>query len=149
MTEFFAKRPWQGTVCTVWKNAKFSLTEFFSSNQFFSKYNFFSLVKTLNSRNFCQKCVRVNFRNFYTVEVPKKLISRNLFDEREFLEKEYIVEIAVFYWLQGGFHKTSVKLPFYKRTENGFFLTKWFSADTQFGNYRILLQKFRESYFLV
>ena len=65
-----------------------------------SHRNFFrqiSSVKTLNSRNFCQKCVRVNFRNFHTVEVPKKLISRNLFDEREFLEKEYIVEIAVFY----------------------------------------------------
>ena len=26
-----------------------------------------SLVKTLISRNFCQKCVRVNFRNFHTV----------------------------------------------------------------------------------
>ena len=42
-----------------------------SSNEFFS--NFFS--KMLLSRNFCQKCVRVNFRNFLTVFTEKE---RNL-----------------------------------------------------------------------
>ena len=34
---------------------------FFPWNQFFRNF----LLKTLLSRKFCQKCVRVNFRNFY------------------------------------------------------------------------------------
>ena len=58
-------------VQSLWKNAKFTLSwrKFLenvdiSSNQLFS--NFFS--KTLVSRNFCQKRVRVNFCNYHTVE---------------------------------------------------------------------------------
>jgi len=35
----------------------------------------FLLVKTLLSRNFCQKCVRLNFRNFHNVV---RIFSRNL-----------------------------------------------------------------------
>ena len=49
---------------TVWKNEKLTLTE-----KFFRQTNYLviSLVKPLLSQNFCQKCVRVNFRDFYTV----------------------------------------------------------------------------------
>ena len=50
--------------CTAWKNEKFSLTE-----KIFREINSLVtfLVKMLLSRNFCQKCVRVNFRYFHTV----------------------------------------------------------------------------------
>ena len=48
------------TACTVWKNEKFSFTE-----KIFRQSN--SLVNTLISRNFCQKSVRENSRNFHTV----------------------------------------------------------------------------------
>ena len=49
---------------TVWKNEKFFLTE-----KIFRKINSLVtyLVKSLLSRNFCQKCVRENSRNFHTV----------------------------------------------------------------------------------
>ena len=49
---------------TVWKNDKFSLTEknFRETNSLV-----ISLVKLLLSRNFVQKSVRENFRNFHTV----------------------------------------------------------------------------------
>ena len=49
----------------MWKNEKFTLTEknFVKS----TTYLVISLVKPLVSRNFCQKLVRVNFRNFHTV----------------------------------------------------------------------------------
>ena len=52
------------SIGTVWKNEKFTLTE-----KFFRQINYLviSLVKQLLSRNFCQKCVRVNFRNFHSV----------------------------------------------------------------------------------
>ena len=51
--------------CTVWKNEKFTLTEIF-----FRQINYLVilLVKSLFSRNFCQKSVRVNFRSFLSVE---------------------------------------------------------------------------------
>ena len=53
---------------TVWKNEKFSLTK-----KIFRQINSLVLVtylvKPLLSRNFCQKCMRVNFRNFHTVKV--------------------------------------------------------------------------------
>ena len=48
-----------------WKSAKFTLTKNISSNQLFS--DFVMLVKTLFSRNFCQKSVRVNFCKFHSV----------------------------------------------------------------------------------
>ena len=49
---------------TLWKNEKFTLTEIF-----FRQINslVICLVNALLSRNFCQKSVRVNFRNFHTV----------------------------------------------------------------------------------
>ena len=63
------KRKENLTVCTVWKNEKFTLTE-----KIFRQINSLvtSLVKNVHvliSRNFCQKMrmVRVNFRNFYIV----------------------------------------------------------------------------------
>ena len=49
---------------TVRKNEKFNLTE----KKFRQIKLVISLVKPLLSRNFCQKCVRVNFRNFYILE---------------------------------------------------------------------------------
>ena len=49
---------------TVWKNTQFSLTKNFF-REISSLVN--SLVKTLLSRNICQKCVRVNFRIFHRV----------------------------------------------------------------------------------
>ena len=50
----------------MWKLRKFTLTE-----KIFRQitYLVISLVKLLLSRNFCQKCVRVNSRNFHTVKV--------------------------------------------------------------------------------
>ena len=55
--------------CTLWKNQKFTLTE-----KIFRQINYLviSLVKTLLSRNFCQKRVRVNFHNFHTVLQPHR-----------------------------------------------------------------------------
>ena len=49
---------------TVWKNEKFGLT-----NKIFRQFSYLviSLVKTLLSRNFCQKCVRLNRSSFHTV----------------------------------------------------------------------------------
>ena len=51
-------------VCTLWKNEKFTLTKIF-----FRQINslVIYLVNALVSRNFCQKSVRVNFRNFHSV----------------------------------------------------------------------------------
>ena len=51
---------------TVWKNEKFGLTE-----KIFRQINslVICLVKTLLSRNFCQKSVRLNFYNFHTVKL--------------------------------------------------------------------------------
>ena len=53
---------------TVWKNAKFSLTE-----KIFREINSLvtSLVILLISRNFCQKSMRENFRNFHTVHTAQ------------------------------------------------------------------------------
>ena len=57
---------WLFTWCrlTLWKNEKFTLTEII-----FRQINslVIYLVNALLSRNFCQKSVRVNFRNFHTV----------------------------------------------------------------------------------
>ena len=53
------------TQCGNWKNEKFSLTkEIFRQINYLATY---LLVKPLLSRNFCQKYVRENFRNFLTV----------------------------------------------------------------------------------
>ena len=49
----------------MWKNEKFTLTEKIIRQ---INYLVISLVKPLLSRKFCQKCVRVNFRNFHTVK---------------------------------------------------------------------------------
>ena len=50
--------------CTVWKNENFSLTK-----KIFRQINSLVtyLVKPLLSRNFRQKCVRENSRNFHNV----------------------------------------------------------------------------------
>ena len=58
---------------TVWKNEKFTVTleKFHQINSLV-----LSLVKTLLSRNFCQRSLTLNFRKFHTVLV-KPLLSRN------------------------------------------------------------------------
>ena len=58
---------------TLWKYKKFTLTE-----KIFRQitYLVISLVKLLLSRNFCQKCMRGNFRNFHTVPL-RYAIMRN------------------------------------------------------------------------
>ena len=48
----------------MWKNEKFTFTEKLS-HQMSYKVSF--VIKTLFSRNFCQKSVKVNFPNFHTV----------------------------------------------------------------------------------
>ena len=60
---------------TLWKLQKFTLTE-----KKFRQINYLviSLVKTLLSRNFCQKRVRVNFRNFHTVHTVWKMLRFSL-----------------------------------------------------------------------
>ena len=82
---------------TLWKLQKFTLTE----NKFRQiNYLVISLVNTLLSRNFCQKRVRVNFRN--TVTLWYRLLcnlfsyfSRNQFKvfskHSNFTEKSYVV----------------------------------------------------------
>ena len=55
---------------TVWENGKFTVTQ-----EKFRQIN--SLVKTLLSRNFCQKSVTVNSRNFHTVMYLSLLFSWN------------------------------------------------------------------------
>ena len=57
-------RNFHSVMHTLWKLQKFSLTE-----KKFRQINYLviSLVKPLLSRNLCQKSVRVNFCNFYTV----------------------------------------------------------------------------------
>ena len=68
---------------TVWKNEKYSLNEKIF-RQIISLVT--SLVKPLLSRNFCQKGVRENFRNFHSVcgkvknlLSPKKISSNQLY----------------------------------------------------------------------
>jgi len=58
------KIPWKQlfTRWKVWKNKKLSLTKINFVKSTLLSY----LVKPLLSRNFCQKCVRENSRNFYT-----------------------------------------------------------------------------------
>ena len=59
---------------TVWKNEKFAVT-----HEKFRQINslVFSLVKTVVSRNFCQRSETVNFRNFHTVIKSEWANSRN------------------------------------------------------------------------
>ena len=65
--EIFVKNLWERiSVCTVWKNVKFTATQFFF---FFCQINLdkSSSVKKLISRNFWDNMVGVKFRNFHTV----------------------------------------------------------------------------------
>ena len=50
---------------TVWKKEKFSLTKFF--REIISLVSTLAKIKTLVSRIFCQKCVKVNSSDFHTV----------------------------------------------------------------------------------
>ena len=65
---------------TVWKNEKFSLTK-----EKFRQINslVIYLVKPLLSRNFCQKYVRENFRNFHTVIWKHEKFSITLFWQKK------------------------------------------------------------------
>jgi len=53
----------------VWKNEKVTLTQNFSRQ---INYSVILLVKSLFSRNFCQRRVRVNIRNFHTAASVEK-----------------------------------------------------------------------------
>ena len=89
--------------CTVWKNEKFSLTEFFSSNQQFS--NLFILVKPLHfheifAKNCALQCVEImgiishafltkkicEINGFIKSKSTKALIWRNIFGVRESID---------------------------------------------------------------
>ena len=59
-------RGWEFSGHNVEKWKMYCHSKKISSNQLFSIY-FIHLVKTLLSRNFCQKSVTVNFHNFHTV----------------------------------------------------------------------------------
>ena len=48
----------------LWKNSEIALMEIFREISSLVT----SLVKTMLTRNVCQKCVRVNLRKFYSVE---------------------------------------------------------------------------------
>ena len=97
---------WRTSCATVWKNEKFSLTK-----KIFRQINslVISLVKTLLSRNFCQKCMRLNRSNFQTVRrfhdlfvisLSKRNISSNqLFSN--FFSKN--VTFTKFLPMKGGF----------------------------------------------
>ena len=52
---------WRDFKRTVWKSEKFSLIK-----EIFRQIN--SLVKSLLSRNFCQKCARLKLRNFHALK---------------------------------------------------------------------------------
>ena len=69
----------------LWKNEKFSLTG--KINRQINSLVFWS-IKTLFSRNFCQKSVRLNFRNFHTVCVEKREI---LSHWKKFRQINYLV----------------------------------------------------------
>ena len=72
---------------TVWKNEKFTLTAKII-RQIISLV--ISLVKTLLSRNFCQKCVRVNFSVFHTLRVWKIEVFDKNFVKATFLLKKLL-----------------------------------------------------------
>ena len=59
------------TLRAVWKNEK----NYLITKEIFRQINSLvtCLVKPLLSRNFCQKCVRENSRNFYSVQCGKVL----------------------------------------------------------------------------
>ena len=76
---------------TVWKYMKFSLTEIFF-REISSLVT--SLVKTLLSRNFCQKSVRVNFRNFHTVYMCVE--STEIYSYTYIFSKNF-VKITIYY----------------------------------------------------
>ena len=69
--------------CAVWKNKK-TRTE-----KIFRQINslVISLVSPLRSRNFCQKMVRVNFHNFYTVRNFHTAVNFSFFHTISFLQK--------------------------------------------------------------
>ena len=72
LTKYFSGKPPGSDGCTVLKNEKFILTEikFRQTN-----YLAISLLKNvIFSRDFCQKGVRINFRNFHTHSLEKREI---------------------------------------------------------------------------
>ena len=73
------------TACTVWKNEKFSLTEKRFRE---TSYLVIPLVKTLLSRNFCQKRVRADFCNFHIMNCKCVEIAEIL--SRTFFRKNFV-----------------------------------------------------------
>ena len=83
---------------TVWKNQEFSLTlRIF--RQIISLV--ISLVKTFLSRNFFQKCVRVNFRNYHSVRLPPKAVLGGFFSQVVLPLVVSIGVVTLFFLFQG------------------------------------------------
>ena len=72
-------------------------------------YLVISLVKPLLSRNFCQKCVRVNFRNFHTVWKLRKftltLFWQKFRESNGFTNKitKYLVDLTKYFFSESKF----------------------------------------------
>ena len=120
------------TLSAVGTHEKFSLTNFFSWNQLFS--NFF--LKTLLSRNFCQKCVRQNFKIFpiHTVEITE------IYSHwKKFRQLNYLVIYLAKMLLSRNFCHKRVRVNFL------YFQTlPLCEANRNYGILPVLLQKFRQ-----
>ena len=115
-------RIFQIAQCTLWKNEKITLTKII-----FRQINSLVIysVNVLLSRNFCQKHMRLNFRNFHTVQCGHILRFWNLWwtkinrkrswcsrlkkAEREFLQ---IPHWSVIWLFSSHKKKKSVKLAY-------------------------------------
>ena len=80
---------------TLWKNEKFSFTEknFVKS----TRYLVISLAKPLLSRNFCEKNVRENFRNFHCGcgkygNLLSRFIGKNFVKIKSLLKRNYYLK---------------------------------------------------------
>ena len=66
-------------------------------------------VKPLLSRNFCQKCVRENFRNFHTVQCGNTEIYSHIFRENSWLYYIFCIKLRKFPLISRFFGQTFVK----------------------------------------
>ena len=91
--EFLFKWEWNSCFpklcvhCSLWKLRKFTLTEKFHR----INYLVISLVKTLLSRIFFQKCVRLNRSNFHTVQCTVVEKQEILFHQKIFRQINCLV----------------------------------------------------------
>ena len=146
MTKYFLMR----LNFTVWKNEKFSLTE-----KIFRQINSLvtCLVKPLHSRNFWQKCVRENLRNFHTVS----LYFTGLYDASELHSKLQNLIWRFFSWnkVQTNYSVSTLEMTIFReiislvrvRFRSTFF-SSWLTPDFDTlmgGNTGLLLPPIRVS----